>query len=148
MENNIIYVVTSGCYSDYSIRAIFSTKEKAEKYIAEGIKAEEFSNPAEDTYNAANIEEYTLDLNENYIAQKVWQCGILINSGEIYNYGNIPDPVSEGFVLALPFRGRSRNSTSTNYGKDFIHWVESTVSREHCLKVAAEERQRVLRERG
>ena len=33
-EQNIVYVVTSGEYSGYSIHAVFSTKEKAEEYIA------------------------------------------------------------------------------------------------------------------
>ena len=28
-----IYVVTSGCYSDFHINAMFSTREKAQKYI-------------------------------------------------------------------------------------------------------------------
>ena len=28
-----IYVITSGCYSDYRIEAMFSTREKAQKYI-------------------------------------------------------------------------------------------------------------------
>src|SRR3990167_10395534 len=30
---NKVYVVTSGQYSDYGIKAVFSTKEKAEEYI-------------------------------------------------------------------------------------------------------------------
>lgn len=29
-----IYIVTSGCYSDYQIEAVFETKEKAEIYCA------------------------------------------------------------------------------------------------------------------
>lgn len=29
-----VYVVTSGCYSDYHIEAVFSSKEKAELYVA------------------------------------------------------------------------------------------------------------------
>jgi len=42
-----VYVVSSGCYSEYSIDAIFSTKEKAEA----------FSICSEDRY----IDEYELD---------------------------------------------------------------------------------------
>lgn len=33
MEKQIIYIVTSGSYSDYGINAVFSTKELAQKYI-------------------------------------------------------------------------------------------------------------------
>jgi hypothetical protein len=29
-----IYIVTSGCYSDYAIDAVFSTREQAEAYVA------------------------------------------------------------------------------------------------------------------
>ena len=28
-----VFIVTSGCYSDYQIEAVFSTKETAEEYI-------------------------------------------------------------------------------------------------------------------
>lgn len=30
---NKVYIVTSGCYSDYTIEAVFSTYEKAQEYI-------------------------------------------------------------------------------------------------------------------
>ena len=50
-EQNIVYIVTSGEYSDYSIHAVFSTREKAEEYIAHN---GDFS----DSYK---IEEYVMD---------------------------------------------------------------------------------------
>ena len=46
--NQEVYVVTSGCYSDYHINAIFSTREKAEEY-------------AELLPDANSIEVYVLD---------------------------------------------------------------------------------------
>jgi hypothetical protein len=48
-----IYIVTSGIYSDYRIRAVFSTKPKAEEYKAIYDKADELEE--------ANIEEYDID---------------------------------------------------------------------------------------
>lgn len=30
-----VYVLTSGCYSDYTIECVFSTREKAERYVKE-----------------------------------------------------------------------------------------------------------------
>lgn len=36
MEQKKVYIVTSGCYSDYIIDAIFSTRELAEEYIDNG----------------------------------------------------------------------------------------------------------------
>lgn len=44
-----IYLVTSGCYSDYSVDAVFSTRKLAEEFI----------NAISD--NSADIEEYELD---------------------------------------------------------------------------------------
>ena len=48
----ILYVVTSGEYSDYKIESIFSTKEKAEKFC---------SLFPEDAFQKPDIEEYELD---------------------------------------------------------------------------------------
>ena len=47
-----VYVVTSGCYSDYQIEAIFSSKEKAELYVATHFDYNR------DSYDDAFIEEY------------------------------------------------------------------------------------------
>ena len=49
-ETKKIYMVTSGCYSDYCINAVFSTREKAEEYIDGG-----------NAYSDSDIEEYDLD---------------------------------------------------------------------------------------
>lgn len=54
-----IYVVTAGCYSDYHICAIFSTKEFAEKYI----KINGGDNPRIEEYE---INAYNDLLNKNY----------------------------------------------------------------------------------
>lgn len=50
-----IYIVTQGVYSDYSIKACFSTREKAEEYLKIATEATE---DWEDWYR---IEEYPLD---------------------------------------------------------------------------------------
>ena len=48
----LVYVVTTGCYSDYGIEAIFSSKEKAKELLERLERAEE---------DYPNIEEWTLD---------------------------------------------------------------------------------------
>lgn len=54
------YVVTSGCYSDYHIDAVFTVKEKAEEYVKYN---------AHNTYwNEMRIEEY--DTSDNYSCDK------------------------------------------------------------------------------
>lgn len=50
-----IYVATSGSYSDYSIDAVFSTREKAEQYIARRNELGGLS------YEANAVEEWVLD---------------------------------------------------------------------------------------
>lgn len=69
-EQNIVYVVTSGEYSGYSIHAVFSTKEKAEEYIAhDGY----FS----DSYE---IEEYVLDGEQPDMSEKLYEIDIDYNT--------------------------------------------------------------------
>lgn len=48
----VIYVVTSGCYSDYGIQSMFSTKEKAQAFI---------DTHKLGSYDDVNIEEWLLD---------------------------------------------------------------------------------------
>lgn len=64
---NKVYVVTAGCYSDYHIVAVFSTKEKAEEYIA---------------YHGTNyrMEEYDLD-EEFEREESVWCVSIDMRDG-------------------------------------------------------------------
>lgn len=50
-----VYIVTSGCYSDYGIEACFTTKEKAQEYINNSKKTKDYS------YSDIGIEEYELD---------------------------------------------------------------------------------------
>lgn len=69
-EQNIVYVVTSGEYSDYTIHAVFSTKEKAEEYIDHG---EYFS----DSYE---IEEYELDSENPDMSEKLYEIDIDYNT--------------------------------------------------------------------
>ena len=55
-----VYIVTAGDYSSYRICAVFSTKAKAEEYIAEAARA---SKDKGRDFNP--IEEYELDLYED-----------------------------------------------------------------------------------
>jgi hypothetical protein len=73
-----VYVVTSGCYDDYSIDGVFSTKEKAEEFV----KAPNFI--YEYSYS---IEEYKLDdlfNSKNYFTMKdvitYWECEVTTSS--------------------------------------------------------------------
>ena len=131
-----IYVLTSGAYSDYSIKAVFSTKALAEQYIAK----------ANDKYRDWNtVEEWVLDelvTKQNikvwYI--KVWCVGIALDTGEVLEQ-------NEFIRLRQPFRGRvtQANIKVPFYGSRLMARVESGVSGEHALKLAYEARQKYLR---
>jgi len=54
-----VWVVTSGCYSDYGIRAIFSTKEKAYSYYnMKKVIDGEYNEPEEYNLDEAKLDEY------------------------------------------------------------------------------------------
>ena len=69
-EQNIVYIVTSGEYSDYSIHAVFSTREKAEEYI----EHEEYFS---DSYK---IEEYVMDGEQPDMSEKLYEIDIDYNT--------------------------------------------------------------------
>lgn len=64
-----VYIVTSGCYSDYQINAVFSTREKAEEYV--------------DAHGSNyGIEEFPIDEPVER-KEEIWAVEILWESGEI-----------------------------------------------------------------
>ena len=70
-----VYIVTSGEYSDYGIDAIFSTYDKAEKFIA-------LKNDEKNSYlwhEEYNIEEYAVD-----------DCEIISKNPMYYHYEYLP----------------------------------------------------------
>lgn len=82
-----IYIVTSGCYSDYVINAVFSTKEKAVDYV-------------EQHGTRYDIEEYNLD-EEVEKKTQLWCIGFRVEDGELctasptsYNGNEVVDTCS------------------------------------------------------
>lgn len=82
-KKKTIYVVTSGMYSDYSIDAMFTTKEKAEEYIVLGEKygkctyddtpfIEEWI--LDDPHLYINVDEVIVDIHGKVAASK--RCSI------------------------------------------------------------------------
>ncbi len=135
MKKQIVYAVTSGCYSDYRIRGLFSTCANADKFISICRAA------AECYYDKDfDIEEWTLDVD---LAQKTYTrylCGLMLDTGEqVEKY--TPQqffgvPVSRSYVAeSVPvYKGRG------------IARAESHKSAEHAHKLAVEARQKYLRE--
>ena len=128
MANEKIYVVTSGCYSDYHIVAATLDKDIAEKIAAK------FSG----RYDECEIEEY---VNAEVMLKPAWiikfdKSGIVTDTYECrseYDYENI---------------GEVYENKSIYYGGNYH--VSVTVSAddlESAIKIAAEKRARYLAEK-
>ena len=74
----IVFAVNSGCYSDYSVDAIFSTKERAEDYMRQ------FPKSGYDGYN--NLGEYELDPMDRFLKSGRWPWVVTMDRG-----GNVMD---------------------------------------------------------
>jgi len=121
-----VYVVTAGDYSGYRIEAIFSAKESAESYIAEGSKVRYAD------YNG--IEEWELDQEAGFVMRPYW--GVYLNKD-----GSMSGDIRRSQQLADPDARRGEVGPCGDWGFQ----GESYVSEEHALKLAAEARQEWLR---
>lgn len=134
---NKVWIVTDGEYSDYRIVAVFDSQESAKEFC-NGIDAPEAVGPG-GYGSSVGIEEYTIGPPElGELFQKVWQVYLNVESGELdyetWDFEVHPRNWSEGHL------------SSTTKGPCAA--AQSTVSQEHALKVAAETRQAILRERA
>lgn len=125
----IVYVVTEGCYSNYHIAAIFSSRWKADAYLAEVISV---------SNDDASIEEWELDEKSGYYACDSWIADITISTGEIKSSRWRKE-------LAAP-HVRAKEITCIEAGT--ILSAISFVSEEHARKLAVEARQAWIREHG
>ena len=123
-----VFVVTSGCYSDYSIRGIFSSKPNAEKYKLN-------CGAASDCYwtDLNDIYEYDLDSGLREKTFHYWRCALALDNGEVL------EKVSEATKWGIP-----HGETYIAEGRGIVR-AKSHKSAAHCLKLAAEARQKWLR---
>ncbi len=113
-----IYVVTSGCYSDYNIEAVFSTETIAQSYIDKGIAF---------GADKKSIEEFELDIPpEQWVVTRVTMMrnGIVIDITKIYN-GR----------CGLWWLGETR---------DALTWGVGTEDAERAIKVVNEKRTQIV----
>ncbi len=123
-RKQIVYVVTSGEYSDYRINAVFSTKAWAQIYVDK-------HNAQTSYHDNANIEEWTVD--EMQQAKERLMYGVQIN-------------IVDGSLV--------REWTFTEFAapRGGTQWNNGTIVTAHApikalaLKRAAEHRQAYLRE--
>lgn len=111
-----IYVVTKGCYSDYSIVGLFSSYAYAKDYIINNT----------DNYSEFNdIEEWELDYRKGVHLKNAWHFSVREETNTITE-----DPMSR--TECKP--GMRSKITPTVWGARCI----SFVSREHGHKLAVE----------
>jgi hypothetical protein len=144
-----VYVVTSGCYSDYGINGIFSTRELAQEWIDkaanvaamkddEGCNLWIYGGEAD-----AKIEEWELDALQYARIFKKWHFGMFLDDGSLEN------DVHEGQEFGVPHKGTATiaERVPAYDGRPCVR-VESCKSAEHAKKLAVEARQKWLREKG
>jgi hypothetical protein len=132
MSKTTIYVVTEGSYSDYGIKAMFSTKAGAEAYI-EQIKAQR-----EVDYADTNIEQWQLDQEVGWVAKTAYRCAIDVKTGEVTNEWEFREIVA---------KNKRTGDAEVRPNGQFLT-VLSYVSADHARKLAVEARQKHLREKA
>ncbi len=154
----IVYIVTSGCYSDYSIEAAFSTRELADRYCVVHNHG-----TVSGSYQVEDIELDTWDQTE--ISRDLFSVALVVETGEEWpdpDYSNKPRYPHTQRVVAQPQLRTTGNPASIQPGYTLgatgYRPVEkivptrvigrSYISHEHARKIAADYRTRLLWERS
>lgn len=129
-----VYLVSTGQYSDWAVRGIFSTREKAEALRVELGKVGDCNSPPND------VAEWEVDGEEGKVCRMIHSARMDFDTGDCRTYSPRPDiwPASDACEI---YPGE------THDGHAWV-CVESPVSAEHAAKVAAEKRQEWLRSRA
>ena len=137
-----LYAVTKGCYSDYYIVGLFSSKEDAEKCVS-------LINGETHVYDEANIEEYGDGLWEgkDKILRTLYHSRISLKDGadidcveevKLDSPANRTPPYSSSGVQKLYITHvKGALGEAHAYGRSY-------VSKEHAHKLAVEARQQYI----
>lgn len=143
-----VFVVTNGTYSDFCIKAIFSSRDKAEVYLNEQKKVRD---------DKAQIQEWILDEFQDMVAKLYWRSEIDPLTGEIFQeneeFGFVPR-----YDLAKPNERERKFGLKYELNEEYPlpntgyigHTLsaESYVSQEHANKLVVEARQKLLAKIG
>lgn len=119
----VIYIVTDGDYSEYSICAVFSTKAKADAYTERC---------------GGRVEKWIIDEHEGWIMRPYYCCRINLDSGEVdfqWTLNELASPTAR-VPRTRPFVNRQ---VAIGY---------SYVGADHARKIAVERRQEWIRKKG
>lgn len=116
MKSQIVYIVTSGEYSDYGINAVFSTEEKAKEYIAQFNDKGTYPRPY-------FINEYIID-DTSKMKGKPYKVEMLKN-GNVVIVEHKDDVIDDDDIWA--YEGK-------------LHWHGYANDEQHAIKIANEVR--------
>jgi len=127
-----VWLVSSGCYSDYEIEGIFSEESLARAYCAELHSRGKY-------FDDADVSEWEVDSEAGKVFRTAFRACIRLVSGEIFGME------SESLILASPHARSMNNAYGAEIGTNSYLEVFSFVSPEHARKLAVEHRQAWLR---
>lgn len=130
-----VYVVTSGCYSDYKIEAVFSTEERATAF-----KAELDKTLCDGQFSDIAIEAWELDARAGEENRPIYHAEIDLKTGAVQ------DPWMESRMVST--RARAVDPPDESVASEHIAYGSSAVSAKHAMKLAVEARQAWLREKA
>ena len=118
-----VWIVTDGCYSDYSIKGAFSTEKRAELFRAK--------------FGYDNVEEYTFDEHVDMLEKGLTPYKVVMNKdGSVVKCEEL-EPIDKSFYHVTSYYG-------TSILRLFVHhWARSE---EHAIKIAGEIRTRLIAE--
>ena len=142
-EGSKIYVVTSGSYSDYGIRGVFTTRENAQQYI-DADRSDGY-----DSYN--DIEEYTLNENISLLRSGVYPFKVTMrvdgNDAQVEKASANSELHDKGSYRQKSYDNDYAVFTTTVWAKDEKHAIK--IANERRIAAAVDpERQRRLQEVG
>ena len=128
-----VYAVNTGCYSDYRIVGIYSTKSKAEEYMekcrnSDACWSKDFN----------DIEVFILDqgLQEREFTR--YSVGVFVDTGEV------KEDYAQNY-WGLPQNKVTQTAKIPCYRNRLMIRAESFKSKAHAIKLAVEARQAYLR---
>lgn len=98
-----IYIVTSGCYSDYTIERVFSTKEKANEFIQQhgtDYRIEEYVVDEEKVKKEEKIWDVEIDIDDNSVIQSIPRNFLCREEGTCEHHEYFQNDVVDLYVKA------------------------------------------------
>ena len=143
----LVYVVTVGEYSDYGIVKIFSTRERAEEYIALCNKYDKYN------ANFNEIEDYEIDPDVRITHNHPFKFFYDVDMDKDGNIRKISKPyldiddidsMKQKFYFS---EGIDWDTDDINYRKYLcFHGQVNANDEEHAIKIMGEKRSKLLRE--